>query len=126
MTKRNHCGNFRPLGVTRRDALKNAACGFGSVALASLLADKTFAGLHSDDDQIGVTHHPAKVKQIVYLYMDGGPSQVDTFDPKPRLAKEHGKPFFDEDRTDSVQQHWKHTTKPLEIQAAWAVGNTRE
>ena len=93
MTNRTHCGNFRPVGVTRREALKNAACGFGSVALASLLADKSFGGLVPDDGVLAATHHPAKVKQVVYLYMDGGPSQVDTFDPKPRLAKEHGKPF---------------------------------
>ncbi|MFT5299720.1 MAG: hypothetical protein ACI87E_003246 [Mariniblastus sp.] len=86
------------MGLSRRDVLKNAACGFGSVALASLLADKSFAGLKGQDEAggnapDGGTHHTPKVKQVVYLYMDGGPSQVDTFDPKPRLAKEHGKPF---------------------------------
>ncbi|MEX2026040.1 MAG: DUF1501 domain-containing protein, partial [Pirellulaceae bacterium] len=38
-------------------------------------------------------HFPAKAKNVIFLYMDGGPSQVDTFDPKPRLNAEHGKPF---------------------------------
>ncbi len=95
--KTTHCGRFRAPGLTRRDMLKNAACGFGSIALASLMADRSFAGLVADDGQgvIGQTglHYPQKVKQIVYFYMDGGPSQVDTFDPKPLLAKENGNPF---------------------------------
>jgi hypothetical protein len=38
-------------------------------------------------------HHAAKAKSIIFLYMDGGPSQVDTFDPKPRLTREHGEPI---------------------------------
>ena len=91
----SHCNNFRHPGMTRRAMLKNAACGFGSVALAALLADKNYAGLIAGDqvDEKANTHHAPKAKQIVYLYMDGGPSQIDTFDPKPRLAKENGKPF---------------------------------
>ncbi|MEL7500153.1 MAG: DUF1501 domain-containing protein [Planctomycetota bacterium] len=95
MTKRSHCGNFRPLGLTRRDVLRNAACGFGSVALCSLLAGSSYARLVDDDQDLQTTgtHFAPKVKRVVYLYMDGGPSQVDTFDPKPKLDKENGKPF---------------------------------
>lgn len=101
MTKTTHCKRFRPLGLTRRSLLKNAACGFGSVALAALMAESGMAEFHptdeSADSDSGIhkqgTHHPPKVKRVVYLYMDGGPSQVDTFDPKPRLEKEHGQPF---------------------------------
>ncbi len=81
--------------------LKNAACGFGSIALAALMADQSYAGLGLGDERVGSdpnqfrqgTHFAPKVKRVVYLYMDGGPSQVDTFDPKPRLEQEHGKPF---------------------------------
>lgn len=100
MSQREHCGNFRSAGMTRRELLKNAACGFGSVALAALMADRSFAGLSQTAQldaeitaQIGNHHFPPKVKRIVYLYMDGGPSQVDTFDPKPRLDRENGQPF---------------------------------
>lgn len=96
MTKSSHCQNFRHAGLTRRAMLKNAACGFGSVALAALLAEKNYASLAPGVNALchdKLTHHAPKVKQIVYLYMDGGPSQVDTFDPKPRLAKENGQPF---------------------------------
>lgn len=97
MTKKSHCGNYRSLGITRRDMLRNAACGFGSVAMASMLAESSLAKLVDDDPQTNIaktgTHFAPKVKRVVYLYMDGGPSQVDTFDPKPMLAKENGKPF---------------------------------
>ena len=116
MTQSNHCHRFRPIAMTRRQMLRDAACGFGSVALAALMADKSYAGLisssgntlhnHSPNSSSGPepnendhplapkpTHFAPRVKRIVYLYMDGGPSQIDTFDPKPQLAKEHGEPF---------------------------------
>src|SRR5437660_9042686 len=69
--------------LTRRAMLVRCANGFGAVALASLLSDDARAG----------THHPATARNVIFLYMDGGPSQVDTFDPKPRLQREHGQPF---------------------------------
>ncbi len=75
-----------------------AANGFGSVALTALMAEKAFGesvktnrqkeqGLLRPRD----THFEAKAKSIIFLYMDGGPSQVDTFDPKPMLDKHNGK-----------------------------------
>ena len=95
-----HCGNFRSAGLTRRAVLKNAACGFGSIALAALMADRNYARQANPDQESAaarvfdsIPHFEPRVKRIVYLYMDGGPSQVDTFDPKPRLDKENGKPF---------------------------------
>ncbi len=76
--------------------LRNTACGFGSVALAGLMADKSYAGIAdagANSLASRPTHFPAKVKRVVFLYMDGGPSHVDTWDPKPLLTKEHGQPF---------------------------------
>ena len=73
--------------------LQQSACGFGAVALSAMLSDGEFSGLLANESDADALHHPAKVKRVVYLYMDGGPSQVDTFDPKPRLEKENGKPF---------------------------------
>lgn len=100
MSNNSHCGNFRSAGVTRREMLKNAACGFGSVALAALMSNRNYANLVDENTDayhppgiLNELHHKPKVKRVVYLYMDGGPSQVDTFDPKPRLAKENGQPF---------------------------------
>jgi hypothetical protein len=69
---------------SRRQMLQRASMGFGGMALASLLADSTRAS-HE--------HHRARAKHVIFLYMDGGVSHVDTFDPKPRLTLDHGKPF---------------------------------
>src|ERR671931_366429 len=75
---------------SRREVLQRAANGFGAVALAALLAED---GRASDAPARPVRHHPPKAKSVIFLYMDGGPSQVDTFDPKERLIKEHGQPI---------------------------------
>src|SRR3954468_24461460 len=76
-----HCRRFIDTPLTRRAMLAGCANGFGAVALASLLADEARGG--------GL-HHPATARSVIFLYMDGGPSQVDTFDHKPLLAKYHG------------------------------------
>jgi hypothetical protein len=76
--------------------LSNCCGGFGSIALASLLASQSVPARGAERGgplRPRLTHFPPKVKNVIYLYMDGGPSQVDTFDPKPRLDKENGKPF---------------------------------
>ncbi len=69
--------------MTRRDALKSIAGGFGATALAATanpLAPRS-------------PHFPATAKQVIYIFLNGGPSQVDTFDPKPALAKYAGQPL---------------------------------
>jgi hypothetical protein len=68
--------------------LQQCAQGFGAVALAAMLAEQ---GRGSPDGRRPVRHHPARTRNVIFLYMDGGPSQVDTFDYKPLLAKYHGK-----------------------------------
>ncbi|HYG78701.1 MAG TPA: DUF1501 domain-containing protein [Planctomycetota bacterium] len=86
------------LYLTRRTFLSRAATGIGSVALASLLNPKRAVA----DDKIQVDkwpgvvrplHHPAKAKRVIHLYMAGGPSHLETFDYKPKLAEMHGKPM---------------------------------
>src|SRR4051794_22970112 len=89
-----HCRRFlTPL--TRRDMLLHCANGFGALALAALLADDGRAAEPQDRNPLAPKppHYPAKAKSVIFLFMDGGPSQVDTFDPKPRLTKEHGQPI---------------------------------
>ncbi len=92
----SHCQRFRPIGPTRRELLQSAACGFGSVAMASLFANASHGadGVPAAGD-LGAkpTHFDPKATSVIFLYMDGGVSQVDSFDPKPQLVKEHGKPF---------------------------------
>lgn len=85
---------------TRRGFLKKSALGFGSIALASLLGPTS--SLYGNDllggaphnnlgGVLGTTHFPAKAKRVIYLFQSGGPSQLETFDYKPELAKWHGK-----------------------------------
>lgn len=80
--------------MSRRAMLHRSAVGFGSLALASLLADQqASAGTAGDPLAPRPTHHPARAKRMIFLFMSGGPSQVDTFDPKPLLTRDHGKPL---------------------------------
>jgi hypothetical protein len=74
---------------SRRKLLKSSAAGFGSVALAGLLGEEAKVGALAARPP----HFPAKAKRIIFLFMHGGPSQVDTFDYKPQLEKDHGKPL---------------------------------
>lgn len=73
---------------SRRDWLSRAANGFGSVALFAMMAEQA----RSESNGRGATPlaYPQRAKSIIFLYMDGGPSQVDTFDPKPMLDKYNG------------------------------------
>ena len=91
-----HCGRFGSAPIDRRAMLARCANGFGAVALAALLGDRAY-GLADGDRRPDLDPMkprpaplPAKAKNVIFLYMDGGPSQVDTFDPKPRLDREHG------------------------------------
>ncbi len=83
----------QPSLLTRRAMLQQAACGFGAVAMSALGTQNAFSSL-SDASQTGIkphgVHFPARAKRVIFLYMDGGPSQVDTFDPKPMLDKYNG------------------------------------
>jgi hypothetical protein len=78
-----HCGRFIPTPLTRREMLLRCANGFGAVALSALLAEEGRAA--------SAPHFPARARNVIFLYMDGGPSQVDTFDYKPLLEKYHGR-----------------------------------
>ena len=80
--------------VSRRALLQRSSVGFGSLALASMLANDTSATAASADPLAArQPHFPARAKRIIFLLMSGGPSQVDTFDPKPLLTRDDGKPL---------------------------------
>ena len=81
---RHHCGRCRPRALSRREMLRASSCGFGAVAAAALLARDAAGGLSA-------VHHPGKATSVIFLYMDGGVSQVDSFDPKPALEQYAGK-----------------------------------
>ena len=81
-----------PRPMSRREMLGRCATGFGAVALSSLLTDPAY-GKAKSPFAPRKPHHDAKAKSVIFLYMDGGVSQVDSFDYKPRLEKDNGKPF---------------------------------
>ncbi len=89
--------NLRPNHPTRREMLKGFANGFGMLGLASLLAEEGGASTvaSSADNPLAVRSpmYPAKAKRVIFLFMSGGPSHVDTFDPKTRLTKDSGQPL---------------------------------
>jgi hypothetical protein len=70
--------------ISRRELLRCSAHGFGWLALASLC---------SREAQGAKPHFAPRAQNVILLFMDGGVSQVDSFDPKPRLKADHGKPF---------------------------------
>src|SRR5262244_3821831 len=91
-----HVPRFR----SRRDFLRLAGGGFGALALSALLAEEA-----RGDEPRGTPdpaadplapktpHFPTRAKSVIFLFMEGGPSHIDTFDPKPELTKRHGQPL---------------------------------
>jgi hypothetical protein len=93
-----HCGQFVARPRTRREMLARCANGFGALALAALMGKSGEAGeadVVPEADPLAPRppHFRARATSVIFLFMNGGPSQVDTFDPKPRLDREHGKPI---------------------------------
>ena len=92
-----HFPNTAPL-YTRREAIKRAGAGFGLLALASLFRDEglllpsSFGAELSEVNPLAPRqpHFPSKAKAVIWLFINGGPSQVDTWDYKPELEKRHG------------------------------------
>jgi uncharacterized protein DUF1501 len=84
--------------LNRRDFLLHSGAGFGSLALAHLLGQETLVRSSPNSHEFGYgqaglnggLHHPARARRIIQLFMNGGVSQMDTFDYKPELQKRHG------------------------------------
>jgi hypothetical protein len=81
--------------VTRRDILSRAGHGFGSLALASLLGSPAQAVTRVNPLAPKAPHFAPKAKSVIFLFMVGGPSHIDTFDPKPALKKYEGQKLPD-------------------------------
>ena len=79
-----------PNQLSRRDLLQRSACGFGSVALSAMLGHQAEAAVGGNPLMDRPGHLPAKAKRVIFIFMQGGPSQVDTFDQKPDLQKRSG------------------------------------
>lgn len=79
--------------MPRRQMLTRAACGFGFMALTDLLGRQQALAMAPQKSVASGLHHRAVAKRVIFLFMHGGPSQVDTFDYKPQLTKDNGKAF---------------------------------
>jgi hypothetical protein len=115
--------------LNRRQLLRTAGNGFGALALAALLDGEAPAGEKSVTPAAGDPnplaerrpHFPARAKRVIFLFMPGGPSQVDTFDPKPRLTQDDGRPspklYLGQQRTllASPWQFSRHGQSGLEV-----------
>src|SRR5437899_9211069 len=83
--------DWTPRHYSRREWLGRSGAAFGLLALADLLAaQSSFA---TQPSAVRPPHFSPRAKRVIFLYMPGGPSQLDLFDPKPRLAKDNGKPL---------------------------------
>lgn len=80
------CAMPGSVAVSRRDALRSSASGFGMLALGALMSDKSYGARPSV-----APHRTPKIKNVIFCFMDGGVSHVDSFDPKPKLTALHGK-----------------------------------
>ncbi len=82
---------------SRRDFLRATSCGFGSLALSVMLQQQAALASRNDDGQSPLAarepHFPPRAKRIIFLFMSGGPSQMDLYDYKPHLAKRSGQPL---------------------------------
>src|SRR4051812_47789321 len=83
--------------VERRTFLQETAAGLGTIALSSLLPRQIVADAQPAPDRwngvLGSLHHAARAKRIIYLYRAGGPPHLESFDPKPQLARMNGQPM---------------------------------
>lgn len=85
------CPGRAPAGLSRRRVLQNASAGFGWLALSGLLAGEERASARTATAQ----HFTSRARNVVFCFMDGGPSHVDTFDPKPMLKQHEGEAIGD-------------------------------
>lgn len=82
------------MALTRREMLMRCSAGFGGLALTDLLARSAQADVPNGNTlAVRPPHFPAKAKRVIFLFMHGGPSAIDTFDYKPLLARDDGKPL---------------------------------
>ena len=92
-----HWNSYLNRRLSRRELLRVSSTGFGGMALAAMLGEQAHAATVGAGAPsplaVKPPHFPAKAKRVIFLFMHGGPSQVDTFDYKPLLTRDHGKPL---------------------------------
>jgi hypothetical protein len=93
-----------PGSISRRSLLQRAAGGFGFLALQGLLGQEQAKAAIDNPLAPKAPHFAPRAKRVVFLFMKGGPSHVDTFDPKPHLQRDHGKAYpYEQPRVQFAQ-----------------------
>src|ERR1043165_8973494 len=77
---------------TRREFIRDSFCGFGSLAIASILGEQAAGAGILNPLAARTAHLTPKAKSVIFLFMAGGPSHIETFDPKPLLDQLSGQP----------------------------------
>jgi Protein of unknown function (DUF1501) len=103
-SRRARCPGVDRQPATRREILKAASNGFGYLALSALMAEQSYAGLANPGP-----HFAPRAKNVILLFMPGGVSHMDTFDPKPKLAALDGKPAKLESYVAGASRKWLGT-----------------
>ncbi|MEI6539702.1 MAG: DUF1501 domain-containing protein, partial [Planctomycetota bacterium] len=98
---RSRCPGRAPAPLSRRQLLQASTTGFGMLALSALTQERGFGATESQANFSG----PAK--NVIFLFMDGGVSHVDTFDPKPALAAREGEQWRGDASRKWVKSPWK-------------------
>ncbi len=96
----NRCPGRGPLPLNRRQMLQASATGFGWLALQGLAQDPAYGATTT------VPHHAPRAKSVIFLFMDGGVSHVDSFDPKPLLAQREGEAWSGDPNRKWVKSPW--------------------
>ena len=86
----SHTFSWDHLGLNRRELLQRCGMGYGALALGSLMSSQNATAASVNPLLPKEPHFPTKAKHVIHIFLNGGPSQVDTFDPKPLLAKYAG------------------------------------
>src|SRR5262245_50088116 len=112
--------------LSRREMLRSSGLGFGSLALASLLNSEEVLGEIATGSQTGKLfsdlkprsgHFPGAAKAVIQLVQNGGPSQMDLFDPKPELTKRGGQPHPDGVEIHQPNNHNVLLPSPFEFRS---------
>jgi hypothetical protein len=106
------CGRHQ-IALNRRDFLAKSAFGFGTLAFGSMLEKQSVYGIEKkvvSPLAPKAAQFPAKAKHVIFLFMTGGPSHMDTFDPKPELQKYTGQPLPDSFKTDGLSLQFMKAT----------------
>src|SRR5579864_9480819 len=96
-----------PRVSTRRDFFTRTGSGLAAVALAQMIAEEKLKAATGGSDPLAPKqpHHPPTAKSIIWLFIEGGPSHVDLFDPKPKLAELAGQPIPESMRPKRSEEH---------------------